>query len=99
VAKLHPRLGGPGIQYIITIEEPPADAPTGTRPSPEGDVAPPLFTHMRNRDQAAESSKAGSRESDSLSAAESKPSRYGNETLVLSPELLMVKVPADCTGV
>jgi hypothetical protein len=54
---------------------------------------------MRNRDQAAESSKAGSRESDSLSAAESKPRRYGNETLVLSPELLMVKVPADCTGV
>jgi hypothetical protein len=30
VAKLHPRLGGPGIQYTITIEEPPTDAPTGT---------------------------------------------------------------------
>jgi hypothetical protein len=25
--------------------------------------------------------------------------RYGTETLVLSPELLMVKVPADATGV
>jgi hypothetical protein len=24
---------------------------------------------------------------------------YGTETLVLSPELLMVKVPADATGV
>jgi len=48
---------------------------------------------------ATQSSKTGSREGDSQSAAQSNPSRYGNETLVLSPELLMVKVPADCTGV
>jgi hypothetical protein len=54
---------------------------------------------MRNGDQEDESSKSGSHESDSLPAAESKPSCYGNETLVLSPELLIVKVPADCTGV
>jgi hypothetical protein len=29
VAKLHPRLSGPGTQHTITIEEPPAHPPGG----------------------------------------------------------------------
>ena len=44
-------------------------------------------------------SKTGSREADSLSAAWSDSKRYGRLTLVLSPLLLMVKVPAEATGV
>jgi hypothetical protein len=43
--------------------------------------------------------KTGSREADSLSAAWRDFRRYGRLTLVLSPLLLMVKVPADATGV
>jgi hypothetical protein len=31
VAKLHPRLGEPGIEHTVTIEEPPADAAGGTQ--------------------------------------------------------------------
>jgi hypothetical protein len=31
VAKLHPRLSGPGTEHITTIEEPPAITPPGTQ--------------------------------------------------------------------
>jgi len=30
MAKLHPKLSASSIEHIITIEEPPADAPPGT---------------------------------------------------------------------
>lgn len=29
VAKLHPKLGEPGTEHTVTIEKPPADAPSG----------------------------------------------------------------------
>jgi len=60
-------------------------------------------SHMSNpSDQARPAAferQTGSREADSLSAAWSDSKRYGRLTLVLSPLLLMVKVPAEATGV
>jgi hypothetical protein len=46
-----------------------------------------------------EPARQGVVDADSLSAAWSDSRRYGRLTVVLSPLLLMVNVPADATGV